>query len=334
MATGEAEGTSGDAFGLVVLTPVYQDWEACGILLQKLDEVLAEHELRARVLIVDDGSTVDAPETFARETYRQYDAVDIVHLRTNLGHQRAIGVGLTYAYEEVPLDAVAIMDSDGEDRPEDVPRLVARFRELNRRQVVFADRTRRSESIVFKIFYLLYKIIVWTLTSTRVRVGNFSVLSAEHLSRLVAVSDLWNHYAAAVFNANIPHTSVPTSRGVRYAGRSAMNFVALVTHGLSSIAVFSGVVGVRLLLACAALLALFFAGIVVVLALQASALVVVPQWAMVGVGILGVLLAQLLLLSFGAIVFILHGRDRMSFLPIRDYHYFVARVTRRYPHDE
>lgn len=334
MATGEVEEPSGSRFRLVVLTPVYQDWEACGILLRNLDEVLAQNELCAQVLIVDDGSTVEVPELFACETYRQYDAIDLLHLRTNLGHQRAIGVGLTYAHEEMALDAVAIMDSDGEDRPEDVPRLVARFRELNGRQVVFADRTRRSENLIFKLFYLLYKIIVWTLTSTRVRVGNFSVLSMEHLSRLVAVSDLWNHYAAAVFNANIPHTSVPTSRGARYAGVSAMNFVGLVTHGLSSIAVFSGVVGVRLLLACSVLLALFFAGIVVVLALQASALVVVPQWAVVGVGILGVLLVQLLLLSFGAIVFILNGRDRMSFLPIRDYRYFVARVTRRYPTDE
>jgi len=222
------------------------------------------------------------------------------------------------------------MDSDGEDRPEDVPRLVQRFAELDGSKVVFADRSRRSEGVVFKFFYVLYKIICWTLTSTRVRVGNFSIVSARHLSRLVAVSDLWNHYAAAVFNARIPRAAIPTTRGNRYSGRSTMSFVGLVTHGLSALAVFSAVVGVRLLMACLVCLLLFVTGILLILGLQMTSVVTVPLWAVVGVGVLGILLSQLILLACGLIFFILSGRDRLSFLPLRDFRFFVERVSTCY----
>ena len=87
------------------------------------------------------------------------------------------------------------------------------------------------------------------LTGERVRVGNFSAIPPSLLPRLVAVSELWNHYAAAVFKSRIPYITIPTARGVRYAGQSTMNYVALVTHGLSAMAAFGDRIGVRLLMA-------------------------------------------------------------------------------------
>ena len=41
---------------LVVLMPVFDDWEAAALLLASLGESLAEAGLMARVLLVDDGS--------------------------------------------------------------------------------------------------------------------------------------------------------------------------------------------------------------------------------------------------------------------------------------
>ena len=98
-----------------------------------------------------------------------------------------------------------------------------------------------------------YRFVHLLLTGERVRVGNFSVIPRDLLRRLVAVSDLWNHYAAAVFHARIPYTTIPTTRGTRYAGASQMNFVALVTHGLSAMSVFGDRIGVRLLIVTCAL---------------------------------------------------------------------------------
>src|SRR6266852_3108226 len=63
----------------------------------------------------------------------------------------------------------------------------------------------------------------------------------------MVVSELWNHYAAAVFRARILHASLPLPRGTRMAGRSQMIFVSLLVHGLGAISVFSDIVGARLL---------------------------------------------------------------------------------------
>src|SRR5438128_9366117 len=86
------------------------------------------------------------------------------------------------------------------------------------------------------------------------------------MAALVTMPGLWNHYAAAIFQARLPRQLAPTVRGQRYSGKSKMNFVALVIHGLQAISVFIEVVAVRLLLtlcllagSCGALLALMFA---------------------------------------------------------------------------
>ena len=99
------------------------------------------------------------------------------------------------------------------------------------------------------------------LTGHGVRVGNFSVIPRERLSCLVATSELWNHYAAAAFPSRQPYATVPTRRADRLDGRSKMNFVALVIHGLSAISVYSDAIGVRLLIATLAMIGLDLAAL-------------------------------------------------------------------------
>ena len=64
-------------------------------------------------------------------------------LATNVGHQRAIAIALAYLHDRVAPGAVLVMDGDGEDAPEDVPRLVARLRGQETPKIVFAERRKR-----------------------------------------------------------------------------------------------------------------------------------------------------------------------------------------------
>src|SRR3989442_6025942 len=100
---------------LVLLLPVFNDWTAVQKLLVILDGVSKEHDLGVRVLIVDDGSTTSAGEGFSGQGFSTFERVDILRLRRNLGHQRAIAIGLAYVEDKVPCQAVILMDSDGED---------------------------------------------------------------------------------------------------------------------------------------------------------------------------------------------------------------------------
>ncbi|MGH7448572.1 MAG: glycosyltransferase, partial [Longimicrobiales bacterium] len=206
---------------VVIVIPVYNDWEAAGRVIAGLGRALAGAASATTILLVDDGSSQGAPSALAGVA--EFAAVEVLALRRNLGHQRAIGVALAWIEKHRPCDAVVIMDGDGEDDPADVPRLLAGWEELGGHVIVFAERTRRSEGLVFRISYMLFKMVHRLLTGLGVRVGNFSVMPYGRLRALTTVPDLWNHYAAAVFISRLPFTAIPTVRAKRLAGRSSMN---------------------------------------------------------------------------------------------------------------
>jgi hypothetical protein len=57
------------------------------------------------------------------------EGVEILRLICNLGHQRAIAVGLGEVAQRHAYDAVIVMGCDGEDRPCDVVRMINAHRE-------------------------------------------------------------------------------------------------------------------------------------------------------------------------------------------------------------
>lgn len=311
---------------VLAVIPVFEDWEALGLLLQKLDQVVEEQSFSLSVLLVDDGSATTRPEALRRTSFRFIREIKVLSLRRNLGHQRAICIALAYAEEQDDNDAVVVMDGDGEDAPEDVPRLIYEMREVGGGRVVFAERTRRSERWFFQLCYRLYQALHWLLTGIRVRVGNFSVIPRDLLSRLVVVSELWNHYAAAVFKSRLPFVTLKTRRAKRLGGRSRMDFVGLVIHGLSALSVHGERIGVRMTVAtllAVLCLALALGSLAISTSEETSA---VPSWLPIVTGIVLLLLGQAIVLGIVFVFVILQARVSANFIPIRDYRYFVQGV--------
>lgn len=311
---------------VLILIPVYNDWEAVSLLLDRLDTVLAGSAIAADVLLVDDGSVVEPPARLGRLEYRALNRVDLLELRRNLGHQRAIAAGLCYTHDHLPARVVVVMDGDGEDAPEDVPRLLERLRENGGRSVVFAIRTRRSESWVFRVSYAAYRLAHVALTGIPVRVGNFSAIPAAFVGRLVTVPELWNHYAAAVFKAKLPRDGIPTSRAPRLGGQSRMDFVSLLSHGLSALSVHAELIGVRLLAATGVMAAIALALLGSVVVTRLATPMAIPGWASTIVGLLVLLLAQAVGFAVLFSFLVLHGRSQPGFIPARDYVHFVAGI--------
>jgi len=253
-----------------------------------------------------------------------------LRLRRNLGHQRALAIGLAYVEDKIPCQAVILMDSDGEDDPHDVPTLLKKYREELEQKIIFAERTKRSESWIFQLFYSLFKLLHYLLTSRQVRVGNFSVIPAVRLASLVVVSEIWNHYAAAVYKSRQPLALVPTQRGQRLEEKSKMNFTNLVIHGLSAISVYGDTIGVRLLVATSLFIGLALAGLVCVGAVRLLTDLAIPDWATFTAGTLLVILFQAIMFSFIFSFIILGDRQGSTFLPLRDYRYFVGSVKTVY----
>lgn len=313
---------------LIILIPVFNDWHAVALLLPALDSALENSQSPVEVLLLNDGSTQLPEQGLLEQPYANLRSVQILHLRRNLGHQRAIAVGLVHIRQHLPCAAVVVMDGDGEDRPRDVPRLMEEFRRHGQSSIIFAERGKRLENATFQLCYRLYCAIHWLLTGVRVRVGNFSILPWQAVERLVVVSELWNHYAAAIFRARLAYRTVPMDRGSRITGESKMNFVALLVHGLSAISVFSDIVSARLLAMASALVVVLAGVAAAVVGIQFTAHFDIPGWAGYAAAVLLLMLSQALLGAFLLVFIIISARANMSFIPLRDAPHFVERQER------
>jgi hypothetical protein len=312
---------------LLILIPIFDDWAAAALLLPNLDRALHAADLHAAVWLVDDGSIEPPPQTLGARDYRALDSINVLTLRRNLGHQRAIAIGLAAAHEQFHPSAVVVMDGDGEDAPDDVPRLVTALRACHGRNIVFAERRRRAEHALFKAFYAAYRWGHRLLTGISVRVGNFSIVPAVQLARIVVVSELWNHYAAAVDQAKLPRETIPTRRLPRLIGASRMNFTSLVTHGLRALSVHAELIGVRLLVLAMVLAVVLVIASAIVFGTRMVTPSAVPSWAVFLTSALALLVAQTIASAVVFVFLVLHGRSQPLFIPIRDYVYFVKALT-------
>jgi hypothetical protein len=271
---------------IVVVTPVYEDVEASSRLFQ---ELAAQFHGDVFVIAVDDGSVKQPLEITCLEK-ADIEGV-VLKLRRNVGHQRAIAIGLGYASEHIKLgQQVVLMDSDGEDLPSTIPALLGKLT-ANDVDVVVAQRKSRVETFRFKVFYQVYKRFFGLMTGRAISFGNFMALKPNAVKRLVAMQELSIHVAGAVLASKLRTGACELDRGPRYAGQSKMNFVGLVLHGFKGLMVFAEDVLVRVGIACALIAALSLLG-------AASAIVLklvgfsTPGWFSVALGILVLMLMQ------------------------------------------
>lgn len=316
---------------ILIMIPVFNDWKALEILLTQLDKSLDAMNMIAEVLVVDDASITSRYNSFISSDLKAIQQVNILELRRNLGHQRAIAVGLAYIEANLSCQAVVVMDGDGEDAPRDVPRLINKCNQEGYNKLVFAQRTKRSETLLFKFFYTIYKYLYKVLTGQAIRVGNFSIIPRKILQRLVVVSEIWNHYAVGVLKARVPYTEISSRRGTRLAGQSQMNFMSLVTHGMSAISVYGDVVGVRLFIATCLLISIATILILVAITVKFTTNLAIPGWTSYMVALLFIILMQGVMLSLFFIFIILNGRNNFNFLPQRDYRYFILNIQKAFP---
>jgi polyisoprenyl-phosphate glycosyltransferase len=239
----------------IVVMPVYEDLEASSKLFIELARTQGPETY---VVAVDDGSVRQPLPVSAIEASGLEGVV--IRLRRNVGHQRAIAIGLSYVAEHFNgSEIVVVMDSDGEDMPETITELVAGLQSPDV-DVVVASRRSRIESLKFKAFYIVYKLLFSLLSGRQISFGNFMAAKLPAVRRLASMQELWIHVAACVLGSKLRVQTCALDRGPRYAGRSKMNFVGLALHGFRALMVFAEDVLVRVGIACTVVAALSITG--------------------------------------------------------------------------
>ena len=227
---------------LVILIPVYNDWESVFKLLENIDLQIIDWDTDVSILIINDASTEIQPKI--RLNFKNIKSVRVVNMKKNRGHARCNAAGLKFLTEKEDFDHVILMDGDGEDRPEELTLLFNKSKE-NPLKTVTANRVKRSEGIFFKILYECHKILTYVFTGKLIKFGNYSCLPKEAVVKLIKEPCIWSSFSGSVAKIISDRASVPSIRGQRYFGPSQMNLMNLLIHSFSIIAVFKGSVIVR-----------------------------------------------------------------------------------------
>jgi len=290
-----------------IITTCYNDFESLYILLENIDRENEKYKHNFSVIIVNDASLQENP--FIDKKFENIKQISQIDLIKNGGHQRAIASGLSYLnsnLKEHKNGAVIVMDCDGEDNYLDVFNFVNKYSDD---KILFAKRKKRSESLLFVVFYIFYKFIFKLLTGKILQSGNFSLIPLCMLNKVVNLNEIWNHYHAGILKSKLPIEYLNCNRSTRYKGKSKMNFSALVLHGLSSISVFNEIVFVRLTI---------FSCIFMVFSILISSVVLVakfyynnasPGWVTTVIGVLLIMCVQFLTIVITSTFLVLGKRS-------------------------
>jgi hypothetical protein len=196
-----------------------------------------------RFVVVDDSAGTD-PDLHALHAF---DDVKVLTPPFNLGHQRAIVYGLRHIVGDVDDDDVVItMDSDGEDQPSDVPRLLEAL-DAEHVPLAVAQRTKRSEPLRFRVMYIVFRVMFRVLTGTTIRSGNFAAQRGDSLTATIQHPSFDLCYSSTLLALRRPTATVPCARGRRFAGSSRMNTYSLIAHGMRMLLPFSERIAVRMM---------------------------------------------------------------------------------------
>ena len=231
---------------LTIVTPCFFDVKSFRQLREQALVALAPHLAqldRVQFLLLDDSAGTD-PEVAGLPA-----DVKVLTCPFNLGHQSALVYGLRAMAQDLSDgDLVVTMDSDGEDRPGDIPAMLIPLLKNDRAQIVLAERTRREEGLIFKFFYTCFKAFFGVLTGTIIKNGNFVALRAETLKKIIFHPHFNFVYSSSFISLPLALDRVLLPRGRRFYGESKMGGLGLFTHGLRMLLPFASRISVKFLL--------------------------------------------------------------------------------------
>lgn len=232
-----------------VVSPMLHDTEAyLRVCSEVRSAVAAAGDTRAlRFLVVDDSAGTDADVGRLAE----HGDVEVLTPPFNLGHQRAIVHGLRHLAPQLADDDVVVtMDSDGEDQPADVPRLLEALQQSGA-ALVLAQRTKRSEPVLFRVLYILFRVFFRLIAGITVLSGNFAGQRGDSLKATVHHPSFDLCYSSTLLALRRATVTVPCARGHRFSGRSRMNTSSLIAHGIRMLLPFTERIAARMLVAAA-----------------------------------------------------------------------------------
>jgi len=219
-----------------VVVPIYNDQEVIAELHRRLRPVLEAITDRYELILVDDGSRDHSWEEML-QVRRSNEHVRAVRLSRNFGQQSAIAAGLSLTSN----DLIVLMDSDLQDRPEDIPTLIDALLADPQAMMAIAQWEERKDSRMKLAVSRLFQRVSNTITEihTVPRLGIFRVMKKSVVEELRNFPEKTATTVSLLYYIGSRYVAVPLKRDARFAGKSGYNLSKMLALTFARIFSFS-----------------------------------------------------------------------------------------------
>ena len=238
----------------IILTPTFDDWKSLSKLLFEIDKNIAGLKGNFKTLVINDASTLKPKLNL--KNIKHLRKIKIITLKKNLGSQKSICLGLKYLQKKKTKAIITIIDSDGEDDPKHITKLI-NLSQKNPNSIISANRLKRKENIFFRLFYKLHLLIAYLFTGRYINFGNYCSFNSLNLKKLLSNSNLWLACSAGIIKNCDSIKSYYANRKKRYFDTSKASLSWIFKHSLNIISVFKSDVQRNSFIYCLILLLIF-----------------------------------------------------------------------------
>lgn len=216
-----------------VVIPAYNEAPTLPVFYEHLTKALNDLEPRVsfELLFVNNGS-IDGTLAFLEELRVKDPRVKIATLSRNFGYQAAITAGLTLSRG----DAVACIDSDGEDPPAILAKFIERWLEGGA-DVVYGVRGKRPESALMQLARKIYYRFTRATADHEIvlDMAEFALLDRKVRDAVLSTRSTFPFVRGQVGYVGFRRVGIPYDRHARLGGRSHYNLLRASQFGLGGI---------------------------------------------------------------------------------------------------
>ena len=209
--------------GISVVIPVYNEEEVLPELYRRLTRTMKDIGQTYEIIFVDDGSK-DRSFEILKTLKEQDEHLKIIKFTRNFGQHPAIVAGFNNCMGE----AVILMDADLQHPPEELPRLLDRFREGY--DIVYGIRKRRRDPFYRRIGARFYGWVMRRALNIDVSdsATSFIVLNRRVIDTFARIKEQ-NYYISALMAwMGYSSSSVMVEHAERFAGSSHYSMRKLI----------------------------------------------------------------------------------------------------------
>ncbi len=217
-----------------IISPVYKAEKILPALVERISMVMNGLQQPYEIVLVEDCGP-DQSWKVIKEITLQNKQVVGVKLSKNFGQHNAITAGLHFAKG----DWIVVMDCDLQDRPEEIPKLLAKAQEGY--DIVLARRAQRQDGffkrMTSKAFYKVFSYL--TDTEQDSAVANFGVYSKNAIDAIKSMGDYYRVFPILIQWIGFNKCYVDIQHDARMEGKSSYTSIKLLRLAFDMIISFS-----------------------------------------------------------------------------------------------